>query len=165
MIENGTVTTIFDSSVTANTALWSAGGISLSASRLTITDGVVSNNGAEQDGGGFMNGGSLSRITVSNSTVSDNTAAQGGAIANMFSGEFTLEGTTVVSGNQASGNGGGIYNLGSTLTFHDGCAVTGNIADADTDGSGTGGGIYNEDGNISVAVGTVTGNTPDDIAP
>ena len=66
----------------------------------------------------------------------------------------SISGLTI-SGGQAAGNGGGVYNSG-TLTLT-GCTVSGNTASF---GSGTsdGGGIYNN-GTLSLTDSTIAANS------
>jgi CSLREA domain-containing protein len=105
-------------------------------SGLTITngkaaDGTQGNSGSSgSDGGGVMNGGTLTMTEVG---VTNNTAGTGGL------------GTGGSGGN--GGNGGGIYNTGS-LTMTN-CTVSGNTGGRGGNGislpgnGGAGGGIYN----------------------
>ena len=79
-------------------------------------------------------------MTLTNSTVSGNSATGfGGGICN--SGTLTLTNSTV-SGNSAGENGGGILNNDGIANLFNG-TITDNRADADLDGSGIGGGVLN----------------------
>ena len=100
-------------------------------------------------GGGIFNGGA---VTLEDSTVSGNTASgDGGGIYNNV-GTVTLEDSTV-SGNTASEEGGGINNNGGTVTLED-STVSGNTAFL-------GGGIANG-GAVTLKDSTVSGNTAND---
>ncbi|MDE6705519.1 MAG: leucine-rich repeat protein [Treponemataceae bacterium] len=57
----------------------------------------------------------------------------------------------VITGGNASDNGGGIYIEGSALTMKD-CTVTGNTTKS-------GGGVYNQGGEFTMTGGTISGNT------
>ena len=92
------------------------GGIS-NAGTLTLSNSTISGNTASSDAGGIFNAGTL---TVSNSTLSGNTAVYGGGI---FNGQNVQNlalaaNDATVSGNTATGgSGGGIFNMGGTLTL------------------------------------------------
>jgi parallel beta-helix repeat protein len=105
--------------------------------------------GSADYGGGLYNYGTA---TLSNCTVSGNTASGGGGgLANYGMATLTLTNCTV-SGNYAA-YGGGILNYGTaTLT---GCTVSGNSA------NNTGGGLDNESGTATLSNCTVSGNTAD----
>ena len=126
-----------------------AGGVTVSISGLTMS------NGRATQGGGIANGGTL---TVTNSTFSGNSATglsgffgHGGGILN--NGTLTVTNSTL-SGNSAlviSSNGGGIFNNG-TLTVTN-STLSGNSALA-----GVGGGIFNQ-GTLTVTNSTFSGNS------
>jgi hypothetical protein len=114
-------------------------------------------------GGGIMNEGG--RITIrSGSSIALNTAMNGGGI---FTRENTVEArevvTDILSGtvteNTATLAGGGVLNR-MVLILRSGASITGNEALAT---SGSGGGVYNI-GSFTNG-GSVTGNSPDDVAP
>ncbi|MDE5798200.1 MAG: leucine-rich repeat protein, partial [Treponemataceae bacterium] len=65
--------------------------------------------------------------------------------------KLTLE-NLVITGGNASDNGGGIYIEGSALTMKD-CTVTGNTT------TKSGGGVYNQGGEFTMTSGTISGNT------
>ncbi len=91
---------------------------------------VVQNNAATQDGGGIWNQGDL---LLDGATVEANRSeAAGGGIYHTGSKTLTLQGNTVVRGNQAALDGGGIAALGKASL--NGATVVGNA----TNGSGGG---------------------------
>lgn len=101
------------------------GGGVQSSGVLTLTDTIVISNTANNGGGVFNLGGTL---TIINSTVSDNSAIYD------TGGVYNNDGTTtiinsIVSNNVATLTAGGIYNLGPSarLTL-DGSTVRGNLA-------------------------------------
>jgi hypothetical protein len=83
-------------------------GLCLGTPSLTLNHSIVSDNVADNDGGGIENDGQAV-MTLNSSTVSGNAAGRGGGISN--SGTATLNGS-IVSGNTA-GSGGGIFNSGT----------------------------------------------------
>jgi hypothetical protein len=117
-------------------------------------------------------------MTLNKSEVNGNTAAGSGVFAS-GGGIVSAEGppgsvpTTLtlnnssVNNNRAGGDGGGIANgiplpgpmplPGGALTLNH-SQVTGNTA-------AHGGGIFNNDGTVSLAATSVTGNTPDNCEP
>ena len=134
---------------------------------LTIGHSIVASNVTTDAGGGIFIG-SFVPLTMSNTQVLSNQAVDntGGGGAQTGGGIAILgtAGTTgspqsaihasLISGNQAANQGGGIYTTAG-LTLDSGSIITGNTA------SGSGGGLYsnntNETTNINNA--TFTGNT------
>lgn len=137
-----------------NTAAIGAGGGIQNLGTLTVTNSIITGNGAD-DGGGISNGGTLtvtnstitgntatnwgggivswSPLTVTNSTISSNTALLGGGI---LSGSALTVTNSTITGNTATTIGGGIYNGGGALT------VTNSTIVRNTAPAGQGGG-YN----------------------
>jgi hypothetical protein len=104
---------------------------------LAIVDSTVRNNDATEKGGGVRAG--LGAVSVIGSTIYANTAGEGGGI--LLRAPSTITNTTI-SGNSATGDGGGFFNgeeertkvVNSTIVFN--TAGTGGI-------EGNGGGIFN----------------------
>jgi hypothetical protein len=84
-------------------------------------------------------------------TIRDVTITGGDAGGILNVGTLTLR-DSIVSGNTASTQGGGISNAGGTLTLRD-SMVSGNTTQDD------GGGIFNDAGTLTLKGSTVTGNT------
>jgi hypothetical protein len=147
----GEKTTLTDSLVTDNSA-YSAGGIA-AGGEVTLTDSVVTSNVATGGRGGGIDDGLGLKTTLTDSTVSDNSAPSGGGIATA-NGVLDVNGS-VISGNTASGSGGGIYDYGvSPGVYLTDSAVSGNsAADAGV------GGIHVNSGSYILTRTTVTGNT------
>src|SRR5215471_20767406 len=90
---------------------------------VTVTNSVITGNGAGYSGGGIHNGGSM---TVSNSTISSNIAgAHGGGIYS--TGPLTVTNCTV-SSNSAGGDGGGIFSESSGSPTVINTTISGNSA-------------------------------------
>jgi hypothetical protein len=147
-IVNEGILTITDSTISDNTAPDSGGGIK-NEGVLTITGSTISGNTATSEhGGGIWNTKDptpqgVCVLTITGSTISGNTANFGGGISNQ--GTLTVDGASTISGNDAVGYGGGIYNSdgGSASTLvTGGSTISGNTASGPT---GKGGGIYTED--------------------
>ena len=121
--------------------------VSIAGGVTTTISGLTITGGTAAAGGGIDNAGML---TLSADTVSGNTATgNGGGIENEAGATLIISDSTI-AGNTAGGNGGGIDNAG-TITITN-STIAGNSA---TDGHG--GGIYN-DGNVTVSYSTVEGN-------
>jgi hypothetical protein len=155
----------------------SGGGI-LNDTTLTVSGCTISRCHGSYYGGGIENGGTM---TISNCDISGNTAAFGAGIGN--GGTLTVSGSNI-SGNSAApsdGVGGGIWNKGTmtisqcTLDYNDAsvngggiynqllgnltisqCTLSNNVSYS-IYGSGGGGGIYT-DGGITVSGSTLYNN-------
>lgn len=165
------------SSISKNRAQESSGGLFIESGTATVTESSVTNNTSAQVVGGIL-AGLRTEVTLRSVTIADNvslTAVAGGlgvddgasAVVEdsvIKNNDASIEGggiynvsdlvlrNTKVFGNQAGSQGGGIYNeaIGTVALFT--TKVTKNIAGAD------GGGIYNEVGgtvNLNTATGTV----------
>ena len=144
---HGSPTTI--SGLTLTQGLEYEGGAVMSFSDFTLTDCIVSENAANQYGGGvFVSGGTA---TLINSTVSGNSLADPGS----FGGGVTATNVTLtnstVSGNSAA-NGGGVSTNGGNLTLTN-STVSGNAATA------AAGGVSVLGGNVTLTNSTVSGNS------
>jgi uncharacterized repeat protein (TIGR01451 family)/CSLREA domain-containing protein len=136
--------------------IFGGGGLSLSSATVTLDSVTVSNNRANDSGGGILvvSNDNDANITIRNSTISGNTAGDdvnhdGGGIYIDAGSSVTLINSTV-DGNTAGFSGGGIANLGDlTVTAS---TVSGN------DGP-VAGGIFNAvGGNSTVVQSTISGN-------
>lgn len=151
---SGTVT-LNNSSVFGNSAS-DGGGIKTSSGNLTLNDSTVRENSAagfSGIGGGINT--TTGQIVLTNSSVIGNTTVGnfgfgGGIYASPFAGAVTLINSTV-SGNLASGSGGGIYGAATLIDS----TVSGNS----TSGvSGVGGGIHTGNGAAIIINSTVSQN-------
>ena len=159
--------TLVDSRLSGNEATGSSGqggGLIVFGGTVTLDGCDVTANeapGSAGQGGGLyvLNG---TEVRLNGSRVTGNTAAHGGGGLFISNGAVTLT-DSQVTGNEtnpanASSEGGGIKITGGTVTLS-GSQVTGNTA-------ANGGGIYNSAGDtaVTVAPGSVTGNTPNNCA-
>jgi hypothetical protein len=105
--------------------------------------------GAGTDGGGIRNAGTL---VLRDIRVRDNRARHGAGIWNRAGGSLRLNGSSVVQGNTAVRDGGGVWNAGE-LMLQDASAVRGNSATR-------AGGIWNDSsGSLTLADGSaIRGN-------
>ena len=163
--EDGNVT-LTGTTVNANTATGEGGGIWADFNTFLKTGTVVSNNIGNLGGGGVWADDGAVFMTAS--TVENNTAGAGtdpgtgdgntGNGGGAWSGtNVTLDALSIVSGNTANGEGGGIFAL-DDVTLNGG-TVSGNNAVATTQSpTGDGGGIYAVD-DVTMNGGLVTNNT------
>ena len=138
------------------------GGLVNEGGTVTLTDVIISNNVADDRGGGICNrnGGVL---TMTNCTITDNHsndhsgAKGGGGFFNEENATATLTNVSITGNEAKVCGGGGICNFG-TLTL-DGCTIQNNAAITN------GGGIWQE-GTLNVqGANIVTGNTTVDNKP
>lgn len=112
---------------------------------------TVGNNTAGTLAGGILNGGSLS---VDRSVISGNVAgSDGGGVYNQSTGSAVLVNTTI-SGNSSGGNGGAVLNLGTFTAAN--ATIASNSAIA-------GGGVYNS-AMATLRSTIVAGNSPENCA-
>jgi hypothetical protein len=137
--------TISDSTLSANSATISGGGICNIGGTLSVSGSSLSGNTASACGGGLYNNGNL---TLSSSTLSGNSGYQGGAVLNARVGTLTVSNSTL--NDNSAHFGAGLWNRGS-LTVG-GSALSGNTA------AQSSGGIDNG-GSLTVNNSTVAGNS------
>jgi hypothetical protein len=153
-IQNDGTLTISNSILSANTAGY--GGALFNYHGLMTVNGCTLTGNSASDGGGIWNDATLS---VSGSALSNNSAFAGGGIytgVSSFNGTTTITGSTL-SGNSASGVGGGIYNYYGALVIS-GDTLSSNVAALQG-----GGGIYSTGGTLTVSGSTFNLNSPDNI--
>jgi hypothetical protein len=147
---------IIDSIIDNNNANSSGGGILIAGgAKCFIRRSVVSNNSLNlvaSNGGGICNEGTLTiedSCTISGNRTGTNPGSPGGGVYN--TGTLTVSNSTI-SGNSATGGGGGVWNDSGSLTITD-SAISGNGAGA------TGGGIDVDGGTLTLIRGSITGNS------
>ena len=158
------------------------GGGVYNSGNIEMKGGTISRNIAQRTagantgyGGGVYNDGTftMSDGAIGGDTDADkNTADNGGGVYNTGNGTFTMSDNARISNNEASSEGGGVYNtvtLKSTggapivdrrgIFNMNGGTISGNTATTN------GGGVYNDDGTFIRNDGTISGNNPTDISP
>lgn len=126
------------------------GGAIFNSDRLIANQLVLVDNRAKL-GGGI---GNSALATVTNSSLLGNSALDGGGLWAYGNRAVVLNST--IANNQAYNNGGGLFvNASSVLLNH--VTLSGNTADADTDG-GNGGGLFNVDGQVRASNTLLGGN-------
>ena len=150
--------TIYESTITGNTAVRNGGAIAAIGGAISITYTTIAGNtvtGDETDAdvgdGGGLALSQLSLVTITDSTISGNSATDDGG--GLFLSSITTVSieSSVIDSNTAVGFGGGIHNVGSNLALTD-VTVSGNTATV------SGGGINNEQGAVSIAGSTLHTN-------
>ncbi|WP_083918733.1 Ig-like domain-containing protein [Rudaea cellulosilytica] len=153
--------TIFDSLLSANSAVGTSGGGIWNSGTLTLIRTTLSGNTASGGvgsgvGGGIWNSGTLA---LTNSTLTGNSAGMGGGIYNSYAGILNIT-NSMLSGNtgvEPETQGGGIWNSGSMTLTH--CIVAGNSVSGMLHTT-YGGGIYNSDSaTITLVDSTLSGNS------
>lgn len=130
--------TMYDGTISNNHSVTDAGGVTVwGYGAMNIYGGTIRNNTADNNGGGIWT--NINGFIISgNSVIENNTAVKGGGVfyQSDSSSNMTISESARISGNTATGNGGGIYfkNEG-TLTMNGG-SITGNTT------TGDGGGVY-----------------------
>src|SRR5207302_215969 len=108
-------------------------------------------NGSGGNGGAIQNNGTLS---LKGLTLNNNAATNGGAIRS--DGALVLINTTII-GNNANGDGGGLYNAIGQATLTN-VTVAYNRANNDNLGGGNGGGVFVASGSVLLHNTIVTDN-------
>ena len=115
--------TISNTTVSDNTATQNGGGIYKIEGK--VSGCVIKNNTAAGNGGGLY----LTNVTLENDTIQSNTATNGGGICQAFSSYYQQNiYNTIVSGNIATNDGGGILTENSSYPVLNNVLITGNKA-------------------------------------
>lgn len=129
--------TMYGGTINNNHSVTDAGGVAVVGGTMNIYGGTIRNNTADNNGGGIWT--NINGFIISgNSVIENNTAVKGGGVFYQgdSSSNMTISESARISGNTATGNGGGIYfKNDGTLTMNGG-NITGNTA------TGDGGGVY-----------------------
>ncbi len=109
LLDSGTAT-LFDCTITDNTAGTFGGGIESNGSELIVSDSTISDNQVIGGSGGGLSNSDTASVTVSDCTIKGNTSATGGGLFN--AGQASLFGCSI-SGNSSGSDGGGVDNESS----------------------------------------------------
>jgi hypothetical protein len=190
LVTAGDSLTLTNVVVTGNTSGNNGGGIFVLGGNITLIGTTLSNNSAALNGGGLFNNGTGNlgdvrgggTVQVTNSIVTSNFAGnEGGGLFDLGADPLSLTNSTL-SGNQATGAGGGAYLEAQAVTLT-GANISGNSAYqgggldiassahapaslslsstsiSDNHAIGDGGGIFTVTGGITLIASTVSGNT------
>jgi hypothetical protein len=151
--------------ISGNRALGSTGqgGGVLIKDDFTMSNGTISDNEAAQGGGVYFYSTGKNFIMDNDATIklnkaSSTTAGYGGGVY-VSAGDFTMEGHSTISENDAEGSGGGVhFSSPGSFTMDDG-TISGN-----TSHTGYGGGVYftSSAGNFTMNDGTISRNVAED---
>ena len=174
--DTGATLEITGGTISGNSANRAGGGIENNAGMVTLTQVVLGGSMVADGNIAGINGGGLhvsgaGTTTLNGGRVENNVANQeGGGLWNSGSGTMTIQaggmGGTIIDSNTANGDGavqggGGIFNVGGTLSITD-ATISNNVSTATQAGNG-GGGILIEGGaNNSITDTTISGNSADD---
>lgn len=176
--DSNSIFTMAGGEISNNRAYSAGGGIYVKESKqATISGTTISVNTANVDGGGvFVSDGAM--LTV-NGTITGNIAQQGGGVY-IRGGTLTMSDTATINGNKASGDGGGVYVASNASTFtmtggtlseneagssggafyvYDGKFIMDDGTISENTANVNGGGIYVTDGaTVTMSGGTIGGN-------
>lgn len=143
--------TMYGGIINNNHSVTDAGGVTVVGGTMNIYGGTIRDNTAKGNGGGIWT--NINGFIISgNSVIENNTAVNGGGVFYQgdSSSNMTISESARISGNTATGNGGGIYfkNKG-TLTMNGG-SITGNTATGDGGGVYFGGDIFSISGGVEI---------------
>ena len=135
------------------------GGVYATGGTITMYGGEISNNTTTKASTSYHNGGGIlsigKAVTINGGTISGNQAVNGGGI--WTNKELTISDKAVITGNTATGSGGGVYYSSSSSSYS--MTVSGSAKIAENSAGGNGGGIYVGQGKVNLTGGTITNNT------
>jgi hypothetical protein len=140
--------------ISGNTA-WRGGGVN-NYGVFIMLDGLISDNTVTGSGGGVNNGETIvvGNFSMSGGEISGNSAEKGGGVYNFFHSLFSLTGNGVISGNTAE-MGGGVC-MDSDFNMKGG-VISGNKASGNGGGVYVGNGVFNVTGG-KISENTATDN-------
>lgn len=118
--------TMYGGIISDNQSVTDAGGVTVVGGTMNIYGGTISNNMAKGDGGGIWT--NINGFIISgNSVIENNTAVKGGGVYyGSSSNTMTISESARISGNTATGDGGGVYFGGDTFRISGNLDISGN---------------------------------------
>ena len=145
--------TMYGGTISNNHSEADAGGVTVwGGGAMNIDGGTIRDNTADGAGGGICTNSDEFKIS-GNSVIENNTAVKGGGVFyyGYSSSNMTISESAHISGNTATGNGGGIYfESEGTLTMNGG-SITGNTTNGDGGGVYFGGDTFRISGNLDIS--------------
>ena len=145
--------TMYDGTISNNHSVTEAGGVTVwGYGAMNIYGGTIRNNTAANNGGGIWT--NINGFIISgNSVIENNTAVKGGGVFYQgdSSSNMTISESARISGNTATGNGGGIYFKNEGTLVMNGGSITGNTATGDGGGVHFNGNTFIISGNIDIS--------------
>ena len=118
--------TMYGGIISDNQSVTDAGGVTVVGGTMNIYGSTISNNIAKGDGGGIWT--NINGFIISgNSVIENNTAVKGGGVYyGSSSNTMTISESARISGNTATGDGGGVYFGGDTFRISGNLDISGN---------------------------------------
>lgn len=146
--------TMYGGIISDNQSVTDAGGVTVVGGTMNIYGGTISSNIAKGDGGGIWT--NINGFIISgNSVIENNTAVKGGGVYyGSSSNTMTISESARISGNTATGDGGGVYFTGNTFRISGNLDISGNKkASADNN-------VYLPTNKYITIAGALTGSKP-----
>lgn len=146
--------TMYGGIISDNQSVTDAGGVTVVGGTMNIYGGTISNNIAKGDGGGIWT--NINGFIISgNSVIENNTAVKGGGVYyGSSSNTMTISESARISGNTATGDGGGVYFGGDTFR------ISGNLDISGNKKAGADNNVYLPTNKYITIVGALTGSNP-----
>lgn len=144
--------TMYGGTISNNHSVTDAGGVAVVGGIMNIYGGTIRNNTADNNGGGIWT--NINGFIISgNSVIENNTAVKGGGVFYQgdSSSNMTISESARISGNTATGNGGGIYFKNEGTLVMNGGSITGNTTTGDGGGVYFGGDTFRISGNLDIS--------------
>lgn len=118
--------TMYGGIISDNQSVTDAGGVTVVGGTMNIYGGTIRDNTAKGDGGGIWT--NINGFIISgNSVIENNTAVKGGGVYyGSSSNTMTISESARISGNTATGDGGGVYFGGDTFRISGNLDISGN---------------------------------------
>lgn len=146
--------TMYGGIISDNQSVTDAGGVTVVGGTMNIYGGTISNNIAKGDGGGIWT--NINGFIISgNSVIENNTAVKGGGVYyGSSSNTMTISESARISGNTATGDGGGVYFGGDTFR------ISGNLDISGNKKAGADNNVYLPTNKYITIAGALTGSNP-----
>lgn len=146
--------TMYGGIISDNQSVTDAGGVTVVGGTMNIYGGTISNNIAKGDGGGIWT--NINGFIISgNSVIENNTAVKGGGVYyGSSSNTMTISESARISGNTATGDGGGVYFGGDTFR------ISGNLDISGNKKAGADNNVYLPTNKSITIAGALTGSNP-----
>lgn len=146
--------TMYDGIISDNQSVTDAGGVTVVGGTMNIYGGTIRNNTAKGNGGGIWT--NINGFIISgNSVIENNTAVKGGGVYyGSSSNTMTISESARISGNTATGDGGGVYFGGDTFR------ISGNLDISGNKKAGADNNVYLPTNKYITIAGALTGSNP-----
>lgn len=146
--------TMYGGIISDNQSVTDAGGVTVVGGTMNIYGGTISNNTAKNYGGGIWTNSNEFKIS-GNSVIENNTAVKGGGVYyGSSSNTMTISESARITGNTATGDGGGVYFGGDTFR------ISGNLDISGNKKAGADNNVYLPTNKYITIAGALTGSNP-----